>query len=202
MWAFALLCFQLWFRIRWLGFGTSRPELFFISAVGLVATVISSLIFRPLLPPAWAQNILVPLHFVSASLVLGGFLAGMIFGHFYLVTVDMPKRLLVTMAWILIAVMALRVLAFGTTLFVFDHWVKPDSNFLAALTDFMGHGIFFWQRVLVGLLIPSVVVAMIYSTARIGSNQSATGIMYVAIAFIFIGELAARYLFILSAIPL
>lgn len=202
MWIFGLLCFQLWFRIRWLGWAMPRFEIILIAVIGVVAVVINSLIFRPLLPPAWAQNILVPLHFVSATFVLGGFLAGMIFGHFYLMTVDTPKRLLVNMAWILIASMIFRIFAFGMTLFVFDHWVKPDTQFLSNLTDFMGHGIFFWQRVLVGLVIPSVVVALIYNTAKIGSNQSATGIMYVAIAFIFIGELAARYLFILSAIPL
>jgi hypothetical protein len=40
-------------------------------------------------------------------------------------------------------------------------------------------------------------------TGRRGWVESVgTGIMYVAIAFVFIGELAARYLFLLSAIPL
>ncbi len=202
MWLFGLLCFQLWFRIRWLGWAMRRFETAFIALVGTSAVIVNSLIFRPHLSPEWAYNTLVPLHFIAATFVLGGFLAGMIFGHFYLMTVDTPKRLLVNMAWILIASMILRVLAFGLTLFLFNHWVRPDTHFLSTLTDFMGHGIFFWQRVLVGLVIPSVVVALIYNTAKIGSNQSATGIMYVAIAFIFIGELAARYLFLLSAIPL
>src|SRR5262249_23562779 len=97
---------------------------------------------------------------------------------------------------------ALRIVAVGSTLLVYKDFVRPDIDFLGTLTSFEGHGIFFWQRVLVGLFIPAIVVGLIYGTARIGSNQSATGIIYVAIAFGFIGELAARYLFFLSAIPL
>jgi hypothetical protein len=199
---FLALCAFLWLRLRFREAPASRALLLVISAVGLTAVVLDSLLFRAGLPPAWAQNALLPANFVSTSLVLGGFLAGMMFGHHYLVNTDMPKKLLVTMAWILIAVLALRIAAVGGTLLVFKEVIRPNVDFLSTLTSLEGHGIFFWQRVLVGLFIPAVVVGLIWGTARIGSNQSATGIMYVAIAFVFIGELAAKYLFFLSAIPL
>lgn len=194
--------FVFWMRIRFFGAKVRHLELLFLSTLGLTILLLDSLTFRPHIGPFWAQTLLLPLNFISAAMMLGGFLAGMIFGHHYLVNTDMPKRLLVTMAWILIGVLAFRVMAVGTTLLLYREVIRPDANFLASLTSFQGHGIFFWQRILVGLAIPAVVVAMIWSTARIGSNQSATGIMYVAIAFVFIGELAARYLFLLSAIPL
>ncbi len=199
---FFCLCLSLWLKMRFRESPPSRFQLLLTSAVGLGAVCIDSLLFRAALPPAWAQSLLLPVNFVTTSVVLGGFLAGMMFGHHYLVNTDMPKKLLVTMAWILIGAIALRIVAVGSTLVIYREFVRPDVNFLAALTSFEGHGIFFWQRVLVGLFIPAVVVGLIWGTARIGSNQSATGIMYVAIAFVFIGELAARYLFLLSAIPL
>lgn len=199
---FLALCLFLWLRLRFRGTSPSRVELILISIVGFIAVAADSLLFRAGLPPAWAQDVLLPLNFISAALVLGGFLAGMMFGHHYLMNTEMPKKLLVTMAWILIAVMAFRIVSVGATLLLYKEVIRPDIDFLAALTSFQGHGIFFWQRVLVGLFIPAIVVGMIWGTARIGSNQSATGIMYVAIAFVFIGELAARYLFFLSAIPL
>ncbi|HSA60047.1 MAG TPA: hypothetical protein VLJ37_10230 [bacterium] len=196
------LCVFLWLRMRFGERSPSRPELVLIAAAGLAAVSMDSLLFRAALSPVWAQNVLLPMNFITTALVLGGFLAGMMFGHHYLMNTDMPKKLLVSMAWILIAVIALRIAAVGSTLLIFKEVIRPDVDFLTALVSFQGHGIFFWQRVLVGLLIPAVVVGMIWGTARIGSNQSATGIMYVAIAFVFIGELAARYLFFLSAIPL
>ncbi|MBI2981762.1 MAG: hypothetical protein HYY44_05660 [Deltaproteobacteria bacterium] len=199
---FGVVTFAQWFHLRFFDGNASRQGLVFISSVGLLAVLVDAFLFRPNIPPLFIQNILQPLQFVSASLLLGGFLSGMIFGHWYLVNVDMPKRLLVTMAWILIGVLALRILSVGISLIGFAQFVYPETRFLTNLISFQGHGIFFWQRIFVGLLIPAIVVGMIWSTARIGSNQSATGIMYVAIAFVFIGELAARYLFLLSGIPL
>jgi hypothetical protein len=199
---FLFLTFQLWFRIRFRDAAVSQTELLLITFIGLAAMFCDSLLFLPAIPPAWAQYILIPFNFLSGAFILGGFLAGMIFGHHYLVSTDMPKKLLVSMAWVLIAVLALRIVSVGATLVLYKEVIRPGTNFLQVLTSLQGHGIFFWQRILVGLAIPSVVVAMIWSTAKIGSNQSATGIMYVGIAFVFIGELAARYLFLLSAIPL
>ncbi|MBI2067177.1 MAG: hypothetical protein HYT77_04110 [Deltaproteobacteria bacterium] len=199
---FLAMTFAQWFHLRFFSGQVTRAGLVLIASIGLSAILVDSLVYRPAIPPLWIHSVLLPLHFLSASLVLGGFLAGMIFGHYYLVNTDMPKRLLVTMAWILIAILMFRFLAVGVSLLSYRELVYPGENFLEGLISFAGHGIFFWQRILVGLLVPAVVVAMIWSTARIGSNQSATGIMYVAIAFVFIGELAARYLFLLSAIPL
>lgn len=199
---FFVVCIALWLRMRLRPVPPSRPELFVIAAVGLAAVVLDSLQFRAAFPPAWAQNVLLPLNFVTTSFLLGGFLAGMMFGHHYLMNTDIPKKLLLTMAWILVGIMALRIVAVGATLVLFKGVVRPDVNFLDSLVSLQGHGIFFWQRILVGLFIPAIVVGLIWGTARIGSNQSATGIMYVAIAFVFIGELVARYLFLLSGIPL
>lgn len=202
LYLFGLLCLFLWARIKFRDIVVSRAELFFITAVGLAVLVIDSLLFRPTIGPAWSQNLLLPLNYLSASLLLGGFLTGMIFGHWYLVNTDIPKRLLTVMAWVLIGVLIFRVAAVGGSMLLYKEVIRPGTDFLATLVSFAGHGIFFWERVLVGLAIPAVVAVMIWNTARIGSNQSATGIMYVACAFVFIGELVARYLFLLSAIPL
>lgn len=169
---------------------------------GLAAVTADSLLYRSELGPRWVQTVLLPLNGLSAALLLGGFLAGMIFGHWFLVNSDIPKRLLVTMSWILASVLLFRILSLGVTLGLYKWFVYPQTSFLGNLVSFQGHGIFFWERVLVGLAIPAVVTGMIWNTARIGSNQSATGIMYVGIAFVFIGELCARYLFLLSRIPL
>ncbi len=199
---FGLLCVRLWWRINFKDITVTRGELFSIAVVGLAALVIDALLFRPNIPPLWTQTVLIPFNFISASLLLGGFLTGMIFGHWYLVNTDMPKKLLVKMSWVMILVLGIRILSVVTSLWIYKTIIHPNSDFLNTLVSFEGHGIFFWQRILVGLGIPSVVVGLIWGTARIGSNQSATGIMYVAVAFVFIGELAARYLFLLSAIPL
>lgn len=172
------------------------------SLLALPAVILDSLMFVPVTGPHGVLLWLVPLQFMTAGLVLGGFLIGMIFGHWYLINTDMPKRLLVRMALILSATLVLKILAVGITWLVLDHISTAEKDMVDLLISFQGYGIFFWQRVLVGLLIPTIIAYMIWSTARIGSNQSATGIMYVGVAFIFIGEIIAKFLFLFSTIPL
>jgi len=191
-----------WFLLRFLNQPPRRVFLVPIALVGLTAVCLDALLYRPSTGPLWIHNLLMPMNSLSSAMILGGFLAGMIFGHWFLVNTEMPKRLLTTMAWILIGVLALRIGVIATSLGLTRGLIYPDTPFLSNLVSFKGHGIFFWERVLIGLLIPAGVTALIYNTARIGSNQSATGIMYVGIAFVFIGELVAKYLFLLSGVPL
>jgi hypothetical protein len=71
------------------------------------------------------------------------------------------------------------------------------------MTDIVhGHGLFFWQRILTGLGIPLVLSYMIWSTARIGANQSATGLLYVGVVFVIIGEIISKYMFMMAGMPI
>jgi len=61
-------------------------------------------------------------------------------------------------------------------------------------------GIFFWQRVLFGLIGPAVLAYMTWETAKIRSTQSATGILYVDFFMVIVGELVAKYLLLATAL--
>lgn len=190
-----------WAVIR---FTTNRPFhgwLNLASLLALPAVAFDSFLFIPDNMAMGLSTVFVPVHFVTASLLLGGFLLGMIFGHWYLINVDMPKKLLVRMSLILAGTLVLKMIAVAVTWLVIPE-SSGATDWIALLTSFQGYGLFFWQRILIGLAIPAVIAYMIWSTARIGSNQSATGIMYVGVAFIFIGELIAKFLFLFSTIPL
>ncbi len=198
----AVLAFVSWVITRFTSEVPFRWGLNGASLLAMPAVAFDSLLFVPQELALGLPAFLVPIHFVTASLLLGGFLIGMIFGHWYLINVDMPKRLLIRMAVILSAALMLKILAVaGTWLWIYQS-PGPNDELIKLLTSFGGYGIFFWQRILIGLAIPAIIAYMIWSTARIGSNQSATGIMYVGVAFIFIGELVAKFLFLFSTIPL
>ena len=62
-------------------------------------------------------------------------------------------------------------------------------------------GIFFWQRVLFGLLGPGLLSYLTWETAKIQSTQSATGILYVDFFTIIVGEVLAKYLLLSTTIP-
>lgn len=201
LYGFSALAFGHWIVLRFLKKPASRLTLALMAGIGIAALLTDLRYLPDGSRPVGSVFWLFPLHEISGSLLLGGYLTGMLFGHHYLVATDMPKRLLVTMARILVGFLVLRSVAVGVT-FAGASSLRPGLNIAASLLSFQGHGIFFWERILVGLLIPAIVAGMIWNTARLGSNQSATGIMYVAVAFVFMGELVARYLFLLSGIPL
>jgi hypothetical protein len=107
------------------------------------------------------------------------------------------------MAEILILILVLRILVVGGSLWVYAFQVPGGSASLGMMTDIVhGHGLFFWQRILTGLGIPLVLSYMIWSTARIGANQSATGLLYVGVVFVIIGEIISKYMFMMAGMPI
>ena len=125
-----------------------------------------------------------------SSGVLGGYLMAMLLGHAYLTAgnemTQAPFRRLVIAMGVLLA---LRAVASG----IFGLW--PYFN-AADLTQFgagtsgerMWNMVMISARILVGVLVPAVFTWMTYDCVQRRSNQSATGILYVASVLIILGE--------------
>jgi hypothetical protein len=144
---------------------------------------------------------------LGTGLLLGALLFGVVvwamnLGHWYLVSKTLPFQLLLhaceafgVLAYLraLYAVLALGIVArrsFG-----------PAGDAMAQLVDPMSDGLFFWSRVLWGLVAPVVLAPFVIHTARMKSNQAATGLLYVALVFVMIGELLATYLTLRTGLP-
>ena len=56
------------------------------------------------------------------------------------------------------------------------------------------YGMFFFQRLILGLVLTLVLSILTYYCVRIRSTQSATGILYVVLVFCLIGEIIGSYL--------
>jgi hypothetical protein len=123
--------------------------------------------------------------------LLGSVNLAMTLGHWYLVVRGMPieplKRL--TIAIIIAAAAKILVVSLALT----------AGN---VLQDVMvRHGIFFWMRAAWGLLGPVVLFPMIWGTVRIRSTMAATGILYVAVVAVVIGEVLGGWLSALVHLP-
>lgn len=200
--AFFLGSLVLYLRMRWKQVAAAKAILRCTAVLGALALVAEGLLYRPAALYGGFKNLLLPLHFLSAALFVGVFLLAMVFGHWYLVK-SMPKRLLARMAEMLIVVLVLRVLVVLGTFWVYYNSVPGGSEALDGLMDITrGHGLFFWQRMAAGLGIPAVLSYMIWKTAKLGANQSATGLLYVGVVFVIIGEMISKYIFLLSGIPI
>jgi hypothetical protein len=144
------------------------------------------------------------LHVASAE--AAGFLVGVVIvamnlGHFYLVRFRLSERHLVRFARLMGVAVAVRG---GLLLIALGLYGRAAPGGLAPYLRGVAvdRGFFFWQRVFFGLLGPAVFAWMVHETARIRSTQSATGILYIAVIFVMIGEFLARYLTVHGAGPM
>lgn len=122
---------------------------------------------------------------VSASVVIGMTITAMFLGHWYLNTPTMKleplKRLILLMTVAAIA----RSFFCGAGLTATLLYSDPLNTSVTSLL------VLRWAAGLVGLIVLS---AMTWQTLKIPNTQSATGILYVAVIFVFLGELTSQLL--------
>ena len=131
----------------------------------------------------------------TSALVLGFSLGAMILGHWYLVSSKLSFRPLKLLTALLCLAVIFRLAA---TLYCMysqgDFWRESFgrgvTNFLLAEGLF---GLFVSCRFILGILLPGVLAFLAWRCARIRSNQPATGILYVLVAFVFFGEILSKH---------
>ena len=126
---------------------------------------------------------------LASIALLGSVNLAMTLGHWYLVVRGMPidplKRL--SIATLVAAIVKIGVVIVA----IAAAWP------VHAATD-----IFFWMRCGWGLLGPLALFPMVWGTVKIRSTMAATGILYVDVVAVIIGEVLGGWLSALSRIPL
>ena len=130
------------------------------------------------------------------SLLFGSVLLTMNLGHWYLISKSLPASLLFRAAAGYAAACVARAAFLAVVAF------RPaNAGAWEALTSLDRDGLFFLFRVLWGILGPLALSYFIFQTSRMRSNQAATGLLYVALVFVLIGELLSAYLTVLTRFP-
>ena len=148
------------------------------------------------------HQVLLAASLATSALILGWSLITMLLGHWYLVAPKLTFRHLTIFCWTLLAIVVARCVTVGLALLTagsVDRLVEPNPWRL--LTGFEGQGMFFWFRILWGLGIPLALALMSLHCARQRSNQSATGILYVLVVGVLVGEITAYYLSATTGVP-
>jgi protein NrfD len=168
-------------------------------AAGAVALLTQAIASTAGGPPVQAMTIL---SFFSSALLLGGACTAMILGHWYLVIPSLPVSHLQSIVKVHMASMVVRVVVVAAAILVAIASWEPGLGPSFQRYIFSVAGIFFWQRVLFGLLGPAVLSYLTWETAKIRSTQSATGILYVDFFTVVVGEVLAKYLFLATRVAL
>jgi hypothetical protein len=137
----------------------------------------------------------------SSAFLLGAATLSMLMGHSYLVASGMSiapmRRVTKFFAWGL-AVRAILAGSVGLAFF-FSSRSSPEPIFYSWTLQY---GLFAATRILVGLAVPAVLAWMAWKTVQIRSTQSATGILFAAMIFVYMGELTFAHLMKASGLPL
>jgi hypothetical protein len=115
----------------------------------------------------------------------------MVFGHWYLVIPGLSIDHLKVLTGVLTAAIAIRIVTVAITL------SAPSGIALA-----LGDGLFFWPRILFGVVAPIVLTAMIWNTVKIQHTQAATGFLYLAVVALLFGEFFSKFLLFEIRLPL
>src|SRR5205807_4285031 len=171
------------------------------TVTGLVSVAADSFAFTRLMTLGGWENWILLLNHFAATALLGSVMLTMVFGHWYLViprlSIDPLKRL----TKVLMAAIAIRTVTIVASFAVLE--LKQTIPLAAVFRElFVQQGIFFWPRVIFGVLVPIVLAAMIWSTVKIRHTQAATGLLYLAVVALLFGEFFSKFLLFAVSIPL
>jgi protein NrfD len=191
---FALTLFiynlRLWFRHP----HHSRKLLLASASFGVIAIVASVGYYLPQ-PFGPIRAISLSIYFVISSLLLGAGVLAMLLGHSYLTRPSLsivPLRNLAKLFMVLVFIEA--ALAIINLLVM-----APFDRLRNALLLNTFEGLYLWIRLLIGIVGPLILAPMILQTVKERATMSATGLLYVAMMMVIIGEIFSRFFLLVDA---
>jgi hypothetical protein len=167
--------------------------------LGLVALAVSATLHRlgPVLSPA---TVLYPLAFLTGALALGAVATGMLLGHWYLIDVGLSIVPLERLFRYFVAVLVVYLAVMALTLAAMAAVAGPGATAVATL--WRDHGTLLALRLLLGPLAALGLGWMIHRTLQIPQTMAATGLFYIAILAVMVGELLGRLILFRTSLPL
>jgi hypothetical protein len=177
-------------RVRW------YPRALF---TGLAALVVTSTTYRVDggLGPA---TVLYPFAFITGALSLGAVATGMLLGHWYLIDLGLSIHPLVRLfRWFALVTIAHVVVLLATVALMA---VLPGPGADAVRALWQHHAALFAARLALGPLAALGIAWLIHRTLGIPHTMAATGLFYIAILFVLVGEMLGRLILFRTSLPL
>jgi hypothetical protein len=171
------------------------------TATGVISIATDSLAFTRLMTLGGWEKWVLLLNHLAATALLGSVMLTMVFGHWYLVIPRLSIDPLMRLTKVLMGAIGIRVITIIASLAVLR--VERSIPLAAVFRGLaIQQGIFFWPRVIFGVIVPIVLAAMIWSTVKIRHTQAATGLLYLAVVALLFGEFFSKFLLFAVNIPI
>jgi hypothetical protein len=174
------------------------------SFAGAILTGVAGLIISGInsfaAPVLTWEILLYPVSFFLSALLLGSVTVGMLIGHWYLIDTGQSIEPFVRIYKFFVAALALQsgFLVFSLLLIYF---AGAPSSLPGLKMLWAKHSTLFITRVVIGQAGPLVLSWMIWRTLQIPHTMAATGLFYIALLGVFVGEIIGRQILTLTGLP-
>lgn len=142
-------------------------------------------------------TILLPAQFIAAAVLLGTVHTGMWFGHWYLVTPELPVHYLRRFNTVLLGTLIVSIVLFCLSLFFRSQVEDVDPfTFHKELIFFIRVGLGFVGTLILYFITWDCLRPKSVALDEVGATRAATGFLFIAIITVLMGEFCSRYLFL------
>jgi hypothetical protein len=201
LWTLASAVFGIYLYTLWTERGLARARAYASGLVlGMVAVVANAML---LMPRGFGvvAGVCYALTAITSALVLGLVSGAMLFGHWYLIDLEMPVDYIRTWVKILGAVLVANLAALILAI-VMLAFVGGASGSAAASDLFASHAGLLAVRMILGPGATILLAWMCWQTLKIPQTMAATGLLYIAVMSVLVGEMLGRFILFRTAIPL
>jgi hypothetical protein len=192
---FALYLFSLWGeRVKF------RARCFAASLLTGAAGLVAGALGFQQAPLPSLETLFYPLAFLLSALLLGGVTVGMLIGHWYLIDTGQSIEPFARIYKFFVVCLFCQIclLAVATPLLCYFGSAATQLGIARLLEE---HRTLLLARILVAHLGPLVLSFMIWKTLQIPHTMAATGLFYIALLGVFVGEILSRQILALTAFP-
>lgn len=201
LWAASLLAAAIYLRSLWGENFRLRARSYSLAwMTGIAALAVGAQFFR-LSPRLSIETILYPISFIVSALLLGSVTNGMLLGHWYLIDRNMslePFRRVFRFFVVMLVVQ--------TSLLVLNGGLLPLAGAAASSAEvshlFAAHASLLTVRLLLSPIAAAALAWMIWKTLQIPQTMAATGLFYIAILSVLVGEFMSRFILFRTSLPL
>ena len=200
LWTLASLSLAAYLYTLWTENGLLRARFYLASLfLGLVAVIANVIL---LMPRGFGVvgALTYALTAVTSSLVLGLVSCAMLFGHWYLIDLEMPVDYIRSFVRILGMVLVADLVALGLAIALPLAVGGPSGAAVHEL--FRSHLGLLAVRILLGPIATIILVWMCWQTLKIPQTMAATGLLYIAVMSVIVGEMLGRFILFRTAVPL
>lgn len=146
------------------------------------------------------ETLVYPVTFLVSALLLGSVTVGMLIGHWYLIDTGQSLAPFIRIYKFFVITLVLQCAFFALAPLAL--YLLGNAQSLAGMERlWQRHSTLLVTRVIVGQVAPLILSWMIWRTLLIPHTMAATGLFYIALLGVFVGEILGRQILALTSLP-